>query len=143
MTYSISRYLCSTCIRGSGFVGEITSGIFVQTPGQLSSHSIHSSSHPSKPINGVFLNTGLTAYESGARHMAANGFAAVESHGGINLYAVFEHPMAFIERRGVSGCLTTTGKMPMADRPAQRHWFGYTGFDGLSGTCAQCGTRIF
>ena len=75
--------------------------------------------------------------------MVANGFASVESHGGINLYAVFEHPVAFIERRGVSGCLTTTGKMPMADRPAQRHWFGYTGFDALSGICAQCGTGIF
>ncbi len=143
MADSISHYLCSACIRSSGFVGEITSGIFVQTPGQLSSHGIHSRSHPSKPINGVFLNTGVTAYESGARYLAANGFATVESHGGINLYAVFERPVAFIERHGVSGCPTTTGKMPMADQPARRHWFGCTGFDGLSGTCAQCGTGIF
>ncbi len=143
MTYPISHYLCSTCIRGSGFVGEIYTGVFIQTPGQLASHRVHSTSKVTKPVNGVFLNTDLPAYESGAAFIAARGFAAVESGGGINLYAVFDHPIAVVEHRGISGQLTTTGKMPMADRPDRRHWFGYTGFDGSGGACARCQTPIF
>ena len=144
MSITTEYYICSECLQGSGFITDISTGVFIKSPDQSGFHATHCATRPTKPANGVFLDTGTGYYESGACSFASNGFAGVEPSGGINLYRVFPEPIAVIEHSGVSGCLTTTGKMPLAHLPSGRHWFGYTGFDGgESGFCRQCGERVF
>lgn len=93
-------------------------------------------------MNGVFYDTGIQAYNSGAQYFLDHGFAAVEMDGMVTLFAVFPQEIADIELSGVSSFGTTTGKMPLAGLENDRHWFGYTGFDGAGGRC-QCGAPIF
>jgi hypothetical protein len=132
----ISGYLCNKC--GQNDLAYLKTGNVLETSYHSGQHLIHSSSHPRKPANGFFFDTGTSFYQSGANAIGQLGFVEVELGGGVNAYLHFDAPMGKIEFSGVPYGDSTFGKAVLIKDPVHIHWFPATGFNSNSGICANC-----
>ncbi len=139
----ISGYYCNKCESGRGYLDHLQTGDLLSTQSQSGYFQKHTLGCPESPTNGVFLATDTGIYQSIARQIGSSGFVEIELGGGVNAYLNFNGPIGIIQFSGTPSGNSTLGKAVLINNSDYVHCYPATGYGSGSGSCANCGQKLF
>src|SRR5213594_2293746 len=121
-----NKYMCVRCTQTCGILNFLRTGCLTGH-GQQDAIRYHISGNNLKPINGIYLETGLETYQSRGHEIGSSGILEIEPSGGINAYLLFDHDIGTLQISGVTSGRTRSGKAVLVTYPSHVKWFPATG----------------
>lgn len=140
-------YICGPCLSGTNLLTRALNFPLLKNTAQSGKLIEHTKKYRTdsnglpKAINARFINTGATAYESGAYFFQHPVLAEVTPDNRYNIYSVFPYPIAEMQYSGIASGLTTTGLLINATDTDWRHYYG-TDRIPTGCTCSTCLKKI-